>query len=306
MTRPRKPATHHGYVVIDKPAGWTSHDVVARVRRIVNEKRVGHAGTLDPVAVGVLPVAIGNATRTIEYLAEADKTYIADITLGITTDTADIEGKVTSIADAEHVQLPDIERVLDRFRGPQFQVPPMHSALKVDGQPLYERARRGEVLDIPARPIVILSLLLLDWTSPVARVEVRCSKGTYIRSLARDIGEMLGTGAHLSRLVRTQVGGFRIDDAMSLESLASSIERGNWDRISVHPDVAMLDHDALVLDESAREDWLFGRDVPADGATGTVRVYDANGTWLGVGHVAEDSKTVRPVKVVIEQNQDSA
>ena len=304
MTQPRKPATHHGYLVIDKPAGWTSHDVVARVRRIVDEKRVGHAGTLDPIAVGVLPVAVGNATKTIEYLAEADKTYVADIFFGIVTDSADIEGTFVRARTAKHLTSNVVEQALSSFRGNQQQIPPMHSALKVDGQPLYERARRGEVMDIPARPIVISKLNLLSWSGPVARVEVECSKGTYIRSLARDLGERLGTGAFLSRLVRTRVGGFTLSDSMSLDRLAELMAHSEWDRISMHPDIAMLDHDVLVLEGSVREDWLMGRKVPANGSIGTVRVYDADGNWLGVGQLDSESGNVRPVKVVPQTVQD--
>lgn len=306
MTRPRKPAVRHGYVVIDKPAGWTSHDVVARVRRIVDEKRVGHAGTLDPAAVGVLPIAIGNATKTIEYLADADKTYIADITLGRTTDSFDIEGTLIEVRDTTQLSRGEVERALTQFRGPQLQRPPMHSAIKIDGQPLYERARKGEEIEVPSRPVIISSLKLLEWNSPVARVEIRCSKGTYVRSLARDIGELLGTGAFLSRLVRTRVGGFDILDATSLTTLDKSIQQGHWDTVSWHPDVAMLGHPALILNASDRDDWLFGRTLQSSGAKGIVRVYDSSGHWLGVGEAGDANGQVRPVKVVPFDMQESA
>jgi tRNA pseudouridine55 synthase len=298
MTRPRKPATHHGYVIIDKPAGWTSHDVVARVRRIVGEKRVGHAGTLDPAAVGVLPVAVGNATRTIEYLGDADKTYIADVTFGVVTDSADIEGVVTRIDDASHLTLQDVEPVAALFIGEQSQVPPMHSAIKIDGRPLYYLARQGEHVDIPARRVSIHRLDILRWESPTLRVEVDCSKGTYIRSLAHDIGEQVGTGAYLSKLVRTRVGRFQLDEAITLDQLALAMKEGEWARVARQPDVALLDHAAIALSPREQADWLLGRQVPAYGASGTVRVYDATGNWLGVGVLDPETTMVQPVKVV--------
>ncbi|MEJ7838661.1 MAG: tRNA pseudouridine(55) synthase TruB [Thermomicrobiales bacterium] len=298
MTRPRKQAVRHGYVVVDKPAGWTSHDVVARVRRIVNEKRVGHAGTLDPAAVGVLPIAVGNATRTIEYLAEADKSYLADLTFGRTTDSADIEGQITSISEPVTLTRADVELALKAFRGKQLQRPPMHSAIKIDGQTLYQLARKGEVVDVPQREIEITALELVHWDSLVARILVRCSKGTYIRSLARDIGEMLGTGAFLSRLVRTRVGGFDLADAWSLQDLAKQVEGGGWSGIALHPDVAMLDYPALILGSFERVDWLLGRQVGITGGNGVVRVYDQEGLWLGVGHCYPELWLMKPVKVV--------
>jgi tRNA pseudouridine55 synthase len=298
MTRPRKPATHHGYVVIDKPAGWTSHDVVSRVRRIVGEKRVGHAGTLDPAAVGVLPVAVGNATRTIEYLAAADKTYIADITFGVVTDSADIEGTVMATTDASHLTREDVESVAGLFVGEQLQIPPMHSAIKIDGTPLYQLARQGERVDIPAREISITRLDVLKWNLPTLRIELDCSKGTYVRSLARDIGEKVGTGAYLSKLVRTRVGRFQLRDALSLEELETSLQGRGWNSTALHPDVAMLDCPAIVLTDPERIDWFQGRQVPAYGATGVVRVYDATGNWLGIGRLDPDTAMMRPAKVV--------
>jgi tRNA pseudouridine55 synthase len=305
MSRKGKPATHHGYLVIDKPAGWTSHDVVARVRRIVVEKKVGHAGTLDPAATGVLPVAIGNATRTIEYLAEADKTYIADVTFGVTTDSCDIEGRVTGVNDASHLDLALVEPAIHAFVGDQLQVPPMHSAIKVDGRPMYELARKGEVVDLPARSVTINSIAILGWNAPTVRIEVTCSKGTYIRSLARDIGERVGPGAYLSRLVRTRVGSFRLQDAMTLDRLAERMEAESWEQVALAPDCAMLGYDAIVLNEGEAADWHMGRRVPSYGATGTVRVYDATGMWIGVGQIDDGSRDLRPIKVVHDVVQDS-
>jgi tRNA pseudouridine55 synthase len=298
MTKPRKPATHHGYIVIDKPGGWTSHDVVARVRRIVGERRVGHAGTLDPAATGVLPVAVGLATRTIEYLANADKGYLADFTFGITTDSADGDGVVQDRRDPSHLDRTAVESAIREFVGPLQQVPPMHSAIKIDGTPLYDLARKGQTVELPARAIAIHAINVVHWHPPTVRVHVRCSKGTYVRSLARDIGDRMGTGAYLSRLVRTSVGRFGLDVAMTLDELALAMERDEWRQVRVEPDVAMLDYDAVVIAGNQIVDWACGRPVPADGAEGVVRVYDADGKWRGVGNVEPDTALVKPVKVI--------
>lgn len=294
MSRPRKPPVRHGFVIIDKPTGWTSHDVVARVRRIVEEKRVGHAGTLDPSATGVLPVAVGNATRAIEYLAEADKAYTAEVTFGVVTDSADREGEMIATADATHLTRDAVEAAVATFQGPLQQVPPMHSAIKVDGKRLYEHARKGETIDIEPRQVTIHEIRVVGWQVPVATIEVTCSKGTYIRSLARDIGERLGTGAHLSALRRTRVGSFGLDKAISLDDLAA---RG-FDAVAMPPDTAMSHLPRLDLSVEASADWREGRTVPAPGATGTLRVYDASGAWVGVGQAVPYQDRVRPVKVV--------
>jgi tRNA pseudouridine55 synthase len=298
MTKPRKPATHHGYIVIDKPGGWTSHDVVARVRRIVGERRVGHAGTLDPAATGVLPVAVGLATRTIEYLANADKGYLADVTFGVTTDSADGDGVVQDRCDPSHLDRTTVESAILEFIGPLQQIPPMHSAIKIDGTPLYDLARKGQAVELPPRAITIHAIDVVHWHAPTLRVHVRCSKGTYIRSLARDIGERVGTGAYLSRLVRTRVGRFDLGAAMTLDDLAVAMERGEWRQVRYEPDVAMLDYDAVIIAGNHIVDWACGRPVPASGAEGVVRVYDADGMWRGVGLVEPDTALVKPVKVI--------
>ena len=299
MAKSRPPATHHGYVSIDKPGGWTSHDVVARVRRIVNERRVGHAGTLDPAATGVLPVAIGNATRTIEYLAEVDKSYLADITFGIRTDSADADGTVIDQQVCPDVSVATLDDVLELFRGEQQQIPPMHSAIKVDGRPLYELARQGKSVERMARTVTIHAIDIVDWRAPVLRIHVKCSKGTYIRSLARDLGDALGCGAYLSRLVRTRVGGFGLADSLTLDALADAMRHGAWDRIRWEPDVAMLDRPALILTESGHDDWILGRPVALNGTEGIVRVYDAGGQWRGVGRAG--AGWVKPVKVILPE-----
>lgn len=299
MTRRTTRGLYHGYLIIDKPAGMTSHDVVGRVRRALGERRVGHAGTLDPAAVGVLPIAVGLATRTVEYLAEAGKSYLAEITFGVTTDSADIDGEVTSVADSSGLDRDAVEALVASFVGPQLQVPPMHSAIKVSGQRMYELARRGEHVDLPPRPITIHEIRLVAWDPPVATVFVHCSKGTYIRSLARDLGERASTGAYMSNLVRVQTGPFTLDDAITLDELEKLLSTVPWEQIAVHPDASLLDWPAVILDDSGARSWRYGNPIDVPGIEGGARVYDSGGTWLGVGDAGQDG-VLRPAKVVVE------
>lgn len=208
-----------GFVNINKPKGMTSHDVVANIRRLTGIRQIGHTGTLDPFAEGVLPICIGRATRLIEYL-EDDKAYLATVQFGSNTDTYDIDGQVTQTFD-KRVTREEILAVLDDFRGEIEQMPPIYSAIKVNGKKLYEYARKGEEVEIKPRRVIIEKLELVDFdtASQTAQLEVKCSKGTYIRSLAFDIGKTLGAGAHLSALVRTQAGRFTLKDTITLQKL---------------------------------------------------------------------------------------
>jgi len=212
----------NGVVVIDKPGGLTSFDVVARVRRALGEKRVGHTGTLDPMATGVLPVCVGEATKLVPFLVGGDKEYEAELCLGVTTDSLDATGTVTSETNAAHVSRADVERALPGFVGTIQQRPPMHSAVRVDGQRLYKLAHQGLEIERQPRAVVVHAIELLGFEAPRARLRVRCGKGTYIRSLARDLGERLGCGALVQRLRRTRVGPFTVDEALTLEAEAST------------------------------------------------------------------------------------
>ncbi len=301
MAKHRRQATRHGYIVIDKPAGWTSHDVVARVRGVVGERRVGHAGTLDPAAVGVLPVAVGLATRTVEYLAGASKAYRAWITFGVTTDSADRDGIVTSVTDTSHLELNDISGALNAFRGNILQRPPMHSAVQVGGKRLYELARAGVEIDVEPRSVTVEDLRIIDWRSPELCLDVECSKGTYIRSLARDLGVAVGTGAYLSHLVRTRSGPFGIDDALTFDELERLLGETSWSQVAYHPDWAMRDLSAIVLGHRESIEWGQGKAIgleTLDGVTPVIRAYDAHGRWLGAGQCDPDTVTVKPVKVI--------
>ena len=295
---PGRPGRFHGFLVIDKPAGWTSHDVVGRVRRLLGERQVGHAGTLDPAATGVLPVAVGAATRVVEYLTDASKTYAAEVTFGVRTDSHDVDGRVVGLDDATGLARDDVAGALAGFAGEQLQVPPMHSAVKVGGRRLYDLARRGEEVERQPRPVVFHELRLTAWEPPVASVVVDCSKGTYVRSLARDLGEVLGVGAHLSELVRMRAGPFSLCEAWTLTELAELDLGVVWPDVAIHPDVAVADWPALVLAASAAEAWEQGKLVAGSARVERCRVYDDGGAWLGGGLGDPVAGGWRPTKVV--------
>ncbi|GAC1567018.1 MAG: hypothetical protein NVS3B14_11740 [Ktedonobacteraceae bacterium] len=202
-----------GILNINKPTGMTSHDVVAKVRKLLKQKRVGHAGTLDPAASGVLPICVGQATRVAEYLSESGKAYQATIVFGTVTDTYDSEGAIIRTVSTDDLTLARIETLLPAFLGEQMQAPPRYSAIKLQGQPASKRARAGEDVTMKARPITIYRLEIIDWQSlqsPALTLAIECSKGTYIRSLAYDLGEQSGYGAYLGGLVRTRSGPFPV------------------------------------------------------------------------------------------------
>ncbi|MBN2565072.1 MAG: tRNA pseudouridine(55) synthase TruB, partial [Candidatus Eisenbacteria bacterium] len=205
--------------VVDKPSGLTSHDVVARVRRALRTRRVGHAGTLDPSATGVLIVLVGRATRLAQFFVECGKRYHGRLVLGSATDSHDARGAITAVSPYEHVTEREIERVFREFEGEIDQVPPMVSALKHDGTPLYVLARRGETVEREPRKVRIASLRLMSVALPVVEFDVSCSRGTYVRMLAHDIGHKLGTHAHLKTLTRTEVGPFSLDEAVTLQEI---------------------------------------------------------------------------------------
>ncbi len=235
-----------GIVNLCKPVGMTSHDVVARVRRLTHQRRVGHAGTLDPAASGVLPVCLGQATRVVEYLSESGKSYRATMVFGVVTNTYDAEGEVVRSAPV-HLTHEAIEAALPAFLGNQMQVPPLYSAIKKDGQPLYKLARAGVEVELEPRPVVISRLEVLEWQAPVLTLEVECSKGTYIRSLAYDLGERLGCGAHLGGLVRLRSGPFTLEESLTLEEFAQALDDGSWVEYVFAPDEALLQCPVVIV-----------------------------------------------------------
>ncbi|HET9659370.1 MAG TPA: tRNA pseudouridine(55) synthase TruB [Thermomicrobiales bacterium] len=292
----------HGLLIIDKPAGWTSHDVVGRIRRLLGQRSVGHAGTLDPAATGVLPVAVGSGLRALEYLTGETKSYRAEITFGLTTDALDSEGHVTGFCDPPTLDELQWDAVLQTFRGPYEQVPPVFSAIKIDGTPLYERARRGETIEPPKRSVAVYSLVIQRWEPPVLTVDIDCSKGFYVRSFARDLGVRAGSCGYLSNLVRTRVGAFDLCDAWRLDELSEAPLAAEWERIALAPDTTALGLPAIILPVERVIDWEHGKRWPIDDArgSGSVRVYDCAGVWLGIGELAEDgdATTLRPRKVI--------
>lgn len=273
-----------GLLIVDKPRGPTSHDVVARVRRLSGQRRVGHAGTLDPMAEGVLVLGLGRATRLLEYVQEQPKSYTAWVRFGVTTDTLDAEGQVTSTAAVPSLEK-DLPRLLGDFTGVIEQVPPRYSALKRAGQPLYARARRGEAPELEAREVVIYDLRLVSWEAPVAVLELSCGKGTYVRALARDLGEAVGCGAHLSGLLRTRVGRFQRSQAIPLQELGSRA----WSEILHPPDEAVLHWPGVRLSAQQAAMLAGGRPVPAGAAAeGTHgRLYDPHLGLVAVGQVRQ-------------------
>ena len=267
----------HGILVVNKPNGLTSHDVVARVRRIAKTRQVGHAGTLDPLATGVLVVCLGQATRISEYLLGHDKRYRAKIRLGTETDTYDINGTVLA-AHEVNVDRSAIERALVQFRGEIRQVPPMHSAIKREGRKLYELARQGIEVERAARSVVVHAIELLDFQTPDVTIDVRCSAGTYIRSIAHDLGAALGTGGHLIELTRTASGPFTIEQALALEILETQ-----WATQLRSIDEALSDWPLVVLADPDRIRALNGAPIYSLRLSGTrCRAHDEQGSLLAL------------------------
>jgi tRNA pseudouridine55 synthase len=293
--------TYDGILNIDKPRGWTSHDVVARVRRLLGANlhgrgtfRVGHAGTLDPLATGVLLVCVGQATRVAEYLTAGVKTYRAGVDLGVTTDTYDVEGRATATAPVPALELHDLEHVLSLLTGEILQTPPAYSAIKQEGVPAYRRARRGETVELTPRSVVIHSVELLEWRSPHLVMEIVCDPGTYVRSLAHDLGRVLGCGAVLTELVRLRSGSFTLQDAITLDDLEAAVNAGQVARHLLPLETALAALTPVPVDWQSRDRLLSGQPIPGpaaaadrlgyavdpDGAVRAILVYDSSaGLW---------------------------
>ncbi|HEY74902.1 MAG TPA: tRNA pseudouridine(55) synthase TruB [Thermoflexia bacterium] len=284
----------NGILNLNKPRGMTSHDVVDRVRAVAKQRRVGHAGTLDPMATGVLLVCLGRATRLAEYLMASPKTYRARIRLGIATDTYDAEGQVVEERPVE-VARADVEAALDRFRGRILQVPPMYSAIKRKGQPLYRLARQGITVEREPRPVEIYELRLTGWEPPDLTLEITCSPGTYVRSLAHDLGQVLGCGAHLAGLVRLASGDFRLEDAVPLEELTPD----RLPEVLLPPDAALRRYPALHLDGQTARAVRSGRAIAGPPPEGEplARAYGPDGSFLAVLEYQPDRGVWHPRKV---------
>jgi len=273
----------NGIVIIDKPAGWTSQDVTARLRRVFNTRRSGHGGTLDPMATGVLPVFVDRATRGVEFFEHAEKTYEAVLRLGVLTDTEDISGTVleerpVSVTEGE------FREILGGFRGEILQVPPMYSALKINGQKLCDLARKGKEVERKPRPITIHELRCLSFDGDTARLRVRCSKGTYIRTLCKDIGLALGCGGCMESLRRLSAGAYTIDEAVPLETLLESETPQDYLR---PVDSMFAKHPAVTLTANQERRCRNGNSFSLALAPGTYRAYSQSGEFLMLAKVED-------------------
>ncbi len=283
-----------GLLLVDKPEGMSSHDVVNRVRRLSNVRRVGHAGTLDPLATGLLLVSIGRVTRLNEYLVGHGKAYRATVRLGQTTDSYDAEGEVTVERPYTSITPAAIEKALLAFRGTIQQRPPIYSAIKKNGQPLYKLARKRIEVDVPMREVTISRIEMLDFTPPFLQLEIYCSSGTYIRSIAHDLGEALECGGHITQLRRTAVAHFQVADAVRLNDLTPE----TIVEYLLPPDTAVSTFPRLDLSTEQANDLLMGRFLErTDGyAIGTLaRVFNADGLFIGIAVAAD--RLWRPKKI---------
>jgi tRNA pseudouridine55 synthase len=296
----------HGILNVNKPSGLTSFDAVAFVRKRSGTRRVGHGGTLDPAATGVLPIGVGRATRFLEYLLLGRKEYEATLLLGVSTDTYDAEGTVTRTCNPQGIGLDDIQAVLQRFVGEILQVPPIYSALKHQGTRLYEYARAG--IDVPREPriVSVYKIDISSFDSPRLRLTIECGRGTYIRSIASDLGEALGCGAHLESLTRTRVGPFRLRDSVDLASLPALVSSQDWDDYLNAPDTALEHEGAAIVDDEHALALRQGKMIQLNPDIGAYqhdlssisRAYSVDGRFVAVIRFDDSADAWRPEKVL--------
>lgn len=281
-----------GFLNLNKPVGLTSHDCVAKVRRLLRLKRVGHGGTLDPAATGVLPIALGKATRLLQYMQQ-NKAYRATIRLGVKTTTDDLEGEIVATQSASELTLENVLPLLRQFEGKIQQVPPMYSAIQVQGKRLYELARAGKTTEVPVRTVEIHQIKVLNWHSgefPELEVAIACGSGTYIRAIARDLGDLLNTGGTLASLIRTRSSGFNLVDSLTLEELEAQVQVKTFEPI---PPVDALQHlQSLTLSSQDAHRWCLGQriclpDTSNDFLGHPLRVHQETGEFLGIGKVMD-------------------
>ena len=301
----------HGVINVYKEKGYTSHDVVAKLRGIVGQKKIGHTGTLDPDAEGVLPVCFGRATRLCDMLTDKDKVYETVMLLGIETDTQDISGSVVKELPTEHLTEETVLKAIKRFEGSYAQVPPMYSALKVNGQKLYELAREGKVIERKARQVEIFGIEVLEMKLPRVRMRVHCSKGTYIRTLCHDIGQALASGACMETLLRTRVERFTIDDAKKLGEIEALKKEGQLSEILLPIDQMFSNYRKVtVLPKGEKLAYngnsVYKRNV-AEGAASDgeeVRLYDKKGSFIGIYRYSEKKQEYMIVKMFYLEERD--
>ena len=284
----------NGILIVDKPEGWTSQDVTAKLRGVFQTRRIGHGGTLDPMATGVLPVFVGRATRGVEFFEHAEKTYEATLRLGITTDTEDITGEVLTRQEVSVTEA-ELLAVLEQFRGEIQQIPPMYSALKINGQKLCDLARKGKEVERQSRAITIHALECLEFAGDTARLRVRCSKGTYIRTLCKDIGAALGCGGCMQALRRTAAGSYAIDEAIPLAQLIDSQNPGQYLR---GVDTMFSRYPAITLTANQEKRCRNGNAFSLAAEDGTYRAYSQSGDFLMLATV--DSGIMSTIKSFFE------
>lgn len=295
-----------GFLNLNKPYSFTSHDCVAKVRRLLREKRVGHAGTLDPAATGVLPLALGKATRLLQFLP-ADKAYHATIRLGVQTTTDDLVGDVLETHSASHLTLEEVQAVLGQFQGKIQQIPPNYSAIQVGGKRLYDLARSGEVIEVAARPVEVYRIDVLDWRpGEFAELEIAiaCGSGTYIRSIARDLGATLKVGGTLASLLRTESSGFSLENSLTLEDIESQIQQQSLQPIS--PNFALQHLSEIHLAESEAKRWCQGQKVLVNleksvNSSPKMRVKSEDGNLLGIGEILSSLSESLLIPLVVLQ-----
>ena len=304
MSKPRKRVRDiHGVFLLDKPQGMSSNDIMQKVKRIFQANKAGHTGALDPLATGMLPICLGEATKFSQFLLDADKRYLVTAKLGERTDTSDAEGQIVEIRDV-NVKTPEILTALEQFRGNILQVPTMFSALKYNGKPLYEYARQDITVEREARPITIFELNFIEYNAPYLTLEVHCSKGTYIRTLVDDLGETLGCGAHVTMLRRTAVADYPTEkmlDWHALQSLAEPQDLSLLDALLLPIDTAVAKLPALTLNESQTQGIGFGQRIKFDNPNrlqGQVRLFSHENRFLGVA-VIDENNVIRPQRLVV-------
>lgn len=277
-----------GFLNLDKPFDWTSHDCVAKTRRLLRIKKIGHAGTLDPAATGVLPIAIGKATRLLQYLP-ADKAYKATIRLGVQTTTDDLQGEVIHQQSVNGLDLETVKTALEKFQGQIEQIPPSYSAIQVGGKRLYDLARKGEKIEAPVRNVEIFNIDILDWRVsefPELDVNISCGGGTYIRAIARDLGAVLETGGTLAALQRTVSSGFNLADSITLAELEAKLEAEEFQPMVADAPLKHLPQIILPTTEARR--WCMGQKISLDNQVlGILRIYDESNLFLGIGELKE-------------------
>lgn len=292
-----------GIIVIRKEKGYTSHDVVARLRGILHMKKIGHTGTLDPEAEGVLPVALGKATRLVDMITEKEKTYEAVMRLGVVTDTQDMTGSVLSRSEVT-VTPEEVEETISSFVGEQMQVPPMYSALKVNGKKLYELAREGKSVERKARPVHFFEIRILDMQLPLVRFRVTCSKGTYIRTLCNDIGEKLGCGAAMEELLRTQVGRFELKDSLTLGQVEEAVRTGDIEEKILGVEEALKEYPRVSCTDAGDRLLENGNPLAEAFVSGTekegwIRMCFSDGTFAGIYQWNKQRGRYYPVKMFL-------